>query len=335
MDTGALRWWIYLRRRRSFLRHRAEQRSSCVALSREEVETLLVEGVYQGLLRPDALCDVHCLGRPCNVSQHHRNTGLDDPVTVLGDGDPVDNAHTEPTIQALANRTAYAKAFLDLLGALAAPVQVTAGRLYLALKGTTDAGVLEVLTGASDVDNRLIGMVQFTDILSGAADKAIARIKGRLNGSTLGNRGGKVVVEVKSDGNNTHADIVTVHKDGVDVTGAIAPQAGSPLVPRWRVSMDRLAVTSWRKATCRDFPTSSLTTPGSTALVPAYLRQRQTRISGSIPLPRALDCACVSRSPIRGPTPTTPLALPRKCRRTSDLRRTFTVSFSRKDHNAH
>jgi hypothetical protein len=148
------------------------------------------------------------------------------PVTVLGDGDPVDNAHTEPTIQALANRTAYAKAFLDLLGALAAPVQVTAGRLYLALKGTTDAGVLEVLTGASDVDNRLIGMVQFTDILSGAADKAIARIKGRLNGSTLGNRGGKVVVEVKSDGNNTHADIVTVHKDGVDVTGAIGATGG-------------------------------------------------------------------------------------------------------------
>jgi hypothetical protein len=76
---------------------------------------------------------------------------------------------------------------------------VVAGRLGIALKGSSGAGVLEFQTLQADADNALVGIEQWHDLNSVAADKRIASIAGITSGATANNRGGKIVACLKTD----------------------------------------------------------------------------------------------------------------------------------------
>lgn len=76
----------------------------------------------------------------------------------------------------------------------------TAGRTILTLEGSSDTGVLELATAAADADGNVLGVIQFTDKNSIAADKRITSIGGLLSGSTATNRGGALRFFTKPDG---------------------------------------------------------------------------------------------------------------------------------------
>lgn len=91
--------------------------------------------------------------------------------------------------------------------------QVTAGRQYLTIAGSSFNGVTEYTTGQADATGVITGQTQFTDINSSAADKRVAVIGGALLGGTANNRGGQIQFGVKKDnasGITTHMAIDTV-----------------------------------------------------------------------------------------------------------------------------
>lgn len=113
-------------------------------------------------------------------------------------------------------------------------IQTAAGRNYLTIKGTSAAGVIELATAATDADNEKIGLVQFSDVNSVAADKKAAWIEGRLSGTTATNRGGALSFATKPDGASGLIDRMIISNSGnvgigtpnpgakLDVAGAVA-----------------------------------------------------------------------------------------------------------------
>ncbi len=123
------------------------------------------------------------------------------------------------------------------------PVDTTtaAGRTILTVKGTTDLGVLELASGATDADGNKLGHVQFSDANSSASDKRVAAIIGQLEGNTANLRGGILRFNTRVDGNssivlermridgNGNIDIGTTTNSGfkLQVAGNIGPDTGA------------------------------------------------------------------------------------------------------------
>jgi len=90
-------------------------------------------------------------------------------------------------------------------------------RRYLTVKGPTGAGVLELAYGGPDTDNVNAGAFYFTDPNMSGAEKRIISIGGVIDGATAGNRGGRLVFNVKPNGGGTLAARMTINTVGVGV----------------------------------------------------------------------------------------------------------------------
>ena len=77
-----------------------------------------------------------------------------------------------------------------------------AGRTYLTVQGSSNAGALELATGAADADGGIVGIVGFTDRTnSGDTDKKISFITGAYSGTTANRRGGIMTFGTRPDNN--------------------------------------------------------------------------------------------------------------------------------------
>lgn len=97
----------------------------------------------------------------------------------------------------------------DILAGTANVVSPTAGRRYIALKGSTGAGVLELITAQSDADGVIVGGVQMTDVNS-ASDKRVAGVFAYLSGSVANQRGGLLRFFTRADGGTVFTERVRI-----------------------------------------------------------------------------------------------------------------------------
>ena len=114
-----------------------------------------------------------------------------------------------------------------------------AGRAYLTILGTTDAGVLELATGAADADATLVGRIAFTDPINNQSDKRSAFIDAYRSGTAVNNRGSLLAFWTRPDGGTTPSERMVLTNAGrlgvgnltpaymVDVSGDVNISAGS------------------------------------------------------------------------------------------------------------
>ena len=69
---------------------------------------------------------------------------------------------------------------------------VGAGRKTVTVKGSTDAGVLELSQGTADANGSMIGQIQFSDSNSTSTEKRVAGVVAYTSGTTANNRGGSL-----------------------------------------------------------------------------------------------------------------------------------------------
>lgn len=99
------------------------------------------------------------------------------------------------------------------------------GRRFLSIRGASDAGVLELATGLADADSALVGVVQYTDANSVAADKRVAGFGVRLDGATANNRGGALVFFAKPNGSSGFLERMRISQAGNVGIGTASPAA--------------------------------------------------------------------------------------------------------------
>lgn len=75
-----------------------------------------------------------------------------------------------------------------------------AGRVYVTVKGASDAGVFEAATGGADTDGAPVGQYTFVDPQVSPTDKRVGMIFCLRSGSTAGNRGSALGFNTKADG---------------------------------------------------------------------------------------------------------------------------------------
>lgn len=128
-----------------------------------------------------------------------------------------DHVHpTDPTLGTMATQNASAVAitggsgaFSSLLcaantfiGNVVSVLNVTAGRIFLCVRGSTGAGALELSSAAADADATLAGIVQFSDTNGAGGEKRLALIQGFTSGATANNRGGALTFATKTNGSS-------------------------------------------------------------------------------------------------------------------------------------
>ena len=104
------------------------------------------------------------------------------------------------------------------------------------------AVVQRVQEAAVRVDGVTVGEISYADKNSTGTDKSVVRLLGKLSGATGNNRGGKFVVQVKTNGANTETDVLQVTVDAVSVTPLLT--TSSHIVSGGDVSGDVLYGTS-------------------------------------------------------------------------------------------
>ena len=87
----------------------------------------------------------------------------------------------------------------QLLVGLTAPVFPETGRGMVAVRGSSDAGVLELSANIADADAAQVGLVSWADKNSAATDKRLAAIIGSTSGATATNRGGALTFYTKTN----------------------------------------------------------------------------------------------------------------------------------------
>ena len=108
------------------------------------------------------------------------------------------------------------------IGTQAPGYVATAGRTYLTVKGPTNCGVLELASGAADVDGAALGIIQTTDINSNVAEKRSSAIVLVADGATANNRGGSIRLSTKPDGGTALVEalrITNAGRVGIGLTG--------------------------------------------------------------------------------------------------------------------
>ena len=116
------------------------------------------------------------------------------------------------------------------IGTTTPGLETFAGRTYLTVKGTTDAGVLEFASGGADADSAQTGLIQFIDVNSTGTSKRVAGISVSLDGSTANNRGGAIRFFTRAD--STGANVIErmrVSGIGTVGIGTSAPDASALL----------------------------------------------------------------------------------------------------------
>jgi hypothetical protein len=97
---------------------------------------------------------------------------------------------------------------------LTSAIQTTAGRRYLAVRGSTGSGVVELSQADADADGVVVGHVQFADTNSTAPDKRIATMLASTDGPTAGNRGGAIRFFTKPDGVSAFVERMRIANNG-------------------------------------------------------------------------------------------------------------------------
>lgn len=106
-----------------------------------------------------------------------------------------------------------------------------AGRAYLAIRGSSAGGAVELSTDAADANGNALGVIQFADKNStNAATKLVAYIVGTLTGATANNRGGGISFFTRADNvQSAPVQRMVVGADGtVDVSGTLVAGAIQP-----------------------------------------------------------------------------------------------------------
>ncbi len=86
-----------------------------------------------------------------------------------------------------------------LIAGAAAAISTAAGRLYVAVKGSTGAGVFEAAGGAADADATAQGIFQVADSHGTDAELRLAIIQILTDGATATKRGGRIKIGTKAD----------------------------------------------------------------------------------------------------------------------------------------
>ncbi|MBX9865084.1 MAG: tail fiber domain-containing protein [Hyphomicrobium sp.] len=90
------------------------------------------------------------------------------------------------------------------IGTATAPiVGAVAGRTSLSIKGASDGGVLELVSGSADTDPATVGLIQFSNpnfTPTSDVKTRVAAIAVRSTGATVGDRGGVIEFHTKKDG---------------------------------------------------------------------------------------------------------------------------------------
>lgn len=94
------------------------------------------------------------------------------------------------------------------------PLQPLAGRSYLTVRGTSLAGGIEMSTAEADANGNAVGLIQFSDKNTTAADKRVAAIMTTLDGTTANNRGGAIQFLTKKDATSGLTARLTVSNAG-------------------------------------------------------------------------------------------------------------------------
>ena len=122
------------------------------------------------------------------------------------------------------------------IGTPTSPIMTSvAGRAYLTIKGPSDAGILELATGAADADGSLIGQIAFTDPLNSQSEKRIATIQATRSGTTANNRGSAMMFATRADGTTGLSERMRIDNQGRVGIGTAGPLAllqvgaGTPL----------------------------------------------------------------------------------------------------------
>jgi len=103
--------------------------------------------------------------------------------------------------------------------------QASAGRNFLTLTGSTGAGGVEFTTKTADASGVTVGIAQFSDVNSVAADKRVAAITGSLGGTTANNRGADLIFYTKNDAVSGLTEAMRVYRNGNVGIGTSAPAA--------------------------------------------------------------------------------------------------------------
>ncbi len=111
------------------------------------------------------------------------------------------------------------------IGNAAPPIVDGTGRLALSIKGTADAGVLELANGSADADGAATGIIQFSNpnfTPISAAKTRIAVIAVRSEGTTAGDRGGRIEFHTKPDAGDL-AEVMCINRNGKVGIGITLP----------------------------------------------------------------------------------------------------------------
>ncbi len=100
-----------------------------------------------------------------------------------------------------------------LIAGAAAAISTAAGRLYIAVKGSTGAGVFEAAGGAADADAVAAGIFQVSDSHGTNAELRLALIQVLTDGTTANKRGGRLKIATKAD-NGAIAFWITLDQTG-------------------------------------------------------------------------------------------------------------------------
>jgi hypothetical protein len=103
-----------------------------------------------------------------------------------------------------------------------------AGRGYFTIKGSSDAGVLELATGSADADATMMGQIVWTDPVNTQTDKRIAAIQVFRSGSVAGNRGSYMQLFTRADGATAMAERIRITNTGAMGIG-LTPIGVAPL----------------------------------------------------------------------------------------------------------
>ncbi|MBI2809589.1 MAG: hypothetical protein HYX67_01980 [Candidatus Melainabacteria bacterium] len=113
------------------------------------------------------------------------------------------------------------------IGTASGPIFPSAGRTYLMIQGSSDAGTLELSQGSADVNGNRVGAIQFSDRNGTGTEKRIGFIGAGLDGTTATGRGGMLQFYTKADGSSG----ALLERMRIDQSGKVGVgiQPGKPL----------------------------------------------------------------------------------------------------------
>jgi hypothetical protein len=98
-----------------------------------------------------------------------------------------------------------------------------AGRTTFSIKGTTDAGIIELAQGAPDATGQLVGALGWTDMGNTQADKRAGQINVVTSGATANNRGTAMIFYARPDASPNMLERMRIDQSGNVGIGTAGP----------------------------------------------------------------------------------------------------------------